>query len=155
MMKSLNVTLWHQNVTYFQENRDERIWQLSDVLAAAGEAPLTAYTRGDDNAIVLVQRQAPIEPHAMGLSQTLNMVNYTGLPIWLSIDERRGMRLAIANALQNQNVTWTEPVKTYTQMQLTLEDRQQRKNSSERLVKVTIYDPNVTYYVNCYTDNNM
>ena len=155
MMKSLNVTLWHQNVTYFQENRDERIWQLSDVLAAAGEAPLTAYTRGDDNAIVLVQRQAPIEPHAMGLSQTLNMVNHTGLPIWLSIDERRGMRLAIANALQNKNVTWTEPVKTYTQMQLTLEDRQQRKNSSERLVKVTIYDPNVTYYVNCYTDNNM
>lgn len=119
------------------------------MLAAAGEAPLTAYTRGDDNAIVLVQRQAPIEPHAMGLSQTLNMVNHTGLPIWLSIDERRGMRLAIANALQNQNVTWTEPVKTYTQMQLTLEDRQQRKNSSERLVKVTIYDPNVTYYVNC------
>ena len=78
MMKSLNVTLWHQNVTYFQENRDERTWQLSDVLAAAGEAPLTAYTRGDDNAIVLVQRQAPIEPHAMGLSQTLNMVNHTG-----------------------------------------------------------------------------
>ncbi len=91
----------------------------------------------------------------MGLSQTLNMVNHTGLPIWLSIDERRGMRLAIANALQNKNVTWTEPVKTYTQMQLTLEDKQQRKNSSDRLVKVTIYDPNVTYYVNCYTDNNM
>ena len=82
------------------------------MLAAAGEAPLTAYTRGDDNAIVLVQRQAPIEPHAMGLSETLNMVNHTGLPKWLSIDERRGMRLAIANALQNKTVTWTEPVKT-------------------------------------------
>ena len=119
------------------------------MLAAAGEAPLTAYTTGKDNAFVLVQRQAPIAPHAMGLSQTLDMVNHTGLPISLSIDERRGMRLAIATALQNQNVTWTEPVKTYTQMQLTLEDRQQRKNSSERLVKVTIYDPNVTYYVNC------
>ncbi len=119
------------------------------MLAAAGEAPLTAYTKGDDNAIVLVQRQAPIEPHAMGLSETLNMVNHTGLPKWLSIDERRGMRLAIANALQNKTVTWTEPVKTYTQMQLTLEDRLQRKNSSDRLVKVTIYDPNVTYYVNC------
>ena len=79
------------------------------MLAAAGEAPLTAYTKGDDNAIVLVQRQAPIEPHAMGLSETLNMVNHTGLPKWLSIDERRGMRLAIANALQNKTVTWTEP----------------------------------------------
>ena len=103
-------------------------------------------------AFVLVQRQAPIVPHAMGLSETLNMVNHTGLPKWLSIDERRGMRLAIANALQNKNVTRTEPVKTYTQMQLTLEDRQQRKNSSEGLVKVTIYYPNVTYIYcsNCY-----
>ena len=118
------------------------------MLAAAGEAPLTAYTTGKDNAFVLVQRQAPIAPHAMGLSQTLDMVNHTGLPICLSIDERRGMRLAIATALQNKNVTWTEPVKTFTQMQLTLEDRQQRKNSSERLVKVNIYYPNVTYYVN-------
>jgi hypothetical protein len=122
------------------------------VLAAAGEAPLTAYTTGNDNAFVLVQRQAPIAPHAMGLSETLNIVNHTGLPKWLSIDERRGMRLAIANALQNKNVTWTEPVKTYMQMQLTLEDRQPRKNSSERLVNVTIYYPNVTYIYcsNCY-----
>ena len=118
------------------------------MLAAAGEAPLTAYTTDKDNAFVLVQRQAPIVPHAMGLYQTLDMVNHTGLPICLSIDERRGMRLAIATALQNQNVALTEPVKTFTQMQLTLEDRQQRKNSSELLVKVKIYYPNVTYYVN-------
>ncbi len=115
------------------------------MLAAAGEAPLTAYTTSNDNAFVLVQRQAPIAPHAMGLSETLNMVNHTGHPKWLSIDERRGMRLAIANALQNKNVTWTEPVKMYTQMQLTLKDRQQRKNSSERLVKVKIKNLNVTY----------
>ena len=121
---------------------------LSDVLAAYGEAPLTAYTTDQDNGFVLVQRQAPIAPHVMGLSQILDMVNHTGLPISLSIDERRGMRLAIATALQNKNVTWTEPVKTFTQMQLTLEDRQQRKNSSERLVKVEISYPNVTYYVN-------
>ena len=119
---------------------------LSDVLAAYGEAPLTAYTTDQDNGFVLVQRQAPIAPHVMGLSQILDMVNHTGLPISLSIDERRGMRLAIATALQNKNVTWTEPVKTFTQMQLTLEDRQQRKNSSERLVKVEISYPNVTYY---------
>ena len=118
---------------------------LCDVLAAYGEAPLTAYTTDQDNGFVLVQRQAPIAPHVMGLSQILDMVNHTGLPISLSIDERRGMRLAIATALQNKNVTWTEPVKTFTQMQLTLEDRQQRKNSSERLVKVEISYPNVTY----------
>ena len=80
------------------------------MLAAAGEAPLTAYTTDKDNAFVLVQRQAPIAPHAMGLYQTLDMVNHTGLPICLSIDERRSMRLAIATALQNKNVTWTEPV---------------------------------------------
>ena len=30
-------------------------------------------------AFVLVQRQAPIVPHEMGLSETLNMVNHTGI----------------------------------------------------------------------------
>ena len=55
-----------------------------------------------------------------------------------SIDERRGMRLAIANAIQNKSISWTEPVQTYTEMKLTLENRQQRQGSSERLVKVTL-----------------
>jgi hypothetical protein len=56
-----------------------------------------------------------------------------------SIDERRGMRLAIANAIQNKSISWTEPVQTYTEMKLTLENRQQRHGSSERLVKVTLF----------------
>ncbi len=100
---------------------------------------MTAYTQGDDNAVVLIQRQAPIAPTVMGISQTLNMANHTGLPKWLSMDERCGMRLAIANALQNKSVSWTEPVKTYTEMKLTSENRQQLKESSERLVKGTFF----------------
>ncbi len=119
-----------------QENRDERMWQLSDVLASAGEAPMTAYNTGEDNSFVLVQRQEPIEPHVTGLYQMLNMDNHTGLPTWLSIDERRGMRLAIASALRNKSVTWMEPVKTYMQMKLTLENRQELEDSSGRIVKV-------------------
>ncbi len=121
---------------YIQENREERMWQLSDVLAAAGEAPLTAYIGGEDNSFAIVQRQKPIEPHVMGLYEMLNMDNHTGLPISLSIDERRGMQLAIASALRNKSVSWMQPVKTYTQMKITLENRQQLEDSSERIVKV-------------------
>ena len=123
-------------MTYLQENRDERMWQLSDVLAAAGEAPMTAYSAGEDNSFVVVQRQEPMEPHVSGLYQMLNMDNHTGLPPWLAIDERRGMRLAIVTALKNKSVSWMEPVKTYTQMKLTFENRQELEDSSGRIVKV-------------------
>ena len=112
-----------------------------DVLAAAGETPMTAYTKGEDNTFNLIQKQSPIAPTIMGVGQKLNMANHTGLPKWFSIDERRGMRLAIAkaNAIQNKSISWTEPVQTYTEMKLTLENRQQRHGSSERLVKVTLF----------------
>jgi hypothetical protein len=115
------------------------MWQLSDVLAAAGETPMTAYTKGEDNTFNLIQKQAPIAPTVMGAGQKLNMANHTGLPKWFSIDERRGMRLAIANAIQNKSISWTEPVQTYTEMKLTLENRQQRHGSSERLAKVPLF----------------
>ena len=122
-----------------QEQRDERMWQLSDVLAAAGDTPMTAYTKGEDNTFNLIQKQAPIAPTVMGVWQKLNMANHTGLPKWFSIDERRGMRLAIANAIQNKSISWTEPVQTYTEMKLTLEKRQQRHGCNERLIKVTLF----------------
>ncbi len=115
------------------------MWQLSDVLTAAGETPMTAYTTGEDNTFNLIQKQAPIAPTIMGAGQKLNMANHTGLPKWFSIDERRGMRLAIANAIQNKSISWTEPVQTYTELKLTLENRQQRHGSSERLVKVPLF----------------
>jgi len=66
---------------------------------------MTAYTVGEDNTFAVVQRQEPIEPHVTGAYQILNLNNHTGLPTWLSIDERRGLRLAIATALRNKNVT--------------------------------------------------
>jgi hypothetical protein len=97
---------------------------------------MTAYSAGEDNSFVVVQRQEPIEPHVTGLCQMLNMDNHTGLPPWLSIDERRGMRLAIATALRNKSVSWMQPVKTYTQMKLTFENRQELEDSSGRIVKV-------------------
>jgi len=133
----IQTILCNEHVTsYLQEHRDERIWQLSDVLAAAGEAPMTAHIAGEDNTFGLVTRQAAIQPHLTGLYQMLNMDNHTGLPNWLSIDERRGMRLAIATALKNKSVSWMEPVKTFTQMKLTFENRQQVPDSCERLVQV-------------------
>jgi hypothetical protein len=64
------------------------------------------------------------------------MDNHTGLPPWLAIDERREMRLAIVTALKNKSVSWMEPVKTYTQMKLTFENRQELEDSSGRIVKV-------------------
>jgi len=100
---------------------------------------MTAYTVGEDNTFAVVQRQEPIEPHVTGAYQILNLNNHTGLPTWLSIDERRGLRLAIATALRNKSVSWMEPVKTYTQMKLTFENRQQLEDNSERLVKVSCH----------------
>ncbi len=97
---------------------------------------MTAHIAGEDNTFVLATRQAAIEPRLTGLYQMLNMDNHTGLPNWLSIDERRGMRLAIATALKNKSVSWMEPVKTFTQMKLTFENRQQVPDSCERLVQV-------------------
>jgi hypothetical protein len=63
---------------------------------------------------------------------------HTGLPQWLSIDERKYLRLAIVNALHKKPITWNEPVQTFAQMKLTLVDKQYPVDSAQRLAKVVV-----------------
>ncbi len=93
------------NLTHLGK-RDERMWKLKDLLVAAGEPPLTAYTTDIDSGdfIVLHQQQVPIPPCAVGtMLHILQLGEHRGLPKWLSIDERRCLRLAIVNALHMKN----------------------------------------------------
>jgi hypothetical protein len=100
------------------------MWKLKDVLAAAGEPSMTACTGNDDNEYVLLPIAVPVAPCRVGAANTLGIDSHTGLPHWLSIDERRCLRLAIVNALQNKTITWKAPVTVFTQMKLTLQDKQ-------------------------------
>ncbi len=76
------------------------MWMLKDLLVIAGEPPLTAHTMDDDNEYVLVKQKNPVAPCVVGTtSQTLQLDQHTGLPQWLSIDERKYLCLAIVNAL--------------------------------------------------------
>ncbi len=71
---------------------DERIWKLKDLLVAAGEPPLTAYTTDNDSGdfILLLKQQIPIPPCAVGtMFHIFQLGEHRGLPKWLSIDKRR------------------------------------------------------------------
>lgn len=116
------------------------MWMLQDLLVIAGEPPLTAHTMNDDNEYVLVKQKIPVAPCVIGNknSQTLKLDQHTGLPHWLSIDERKYLRLAIINALHNKTITWNEPVQTFAQMKLTLVDKQYPVDSAKRLAKVVL-----------------
>ena len=132
------MSLLHLHAT-LKEKRDERMWMLKDLLVIAGEPPLTAHTMNDCNEYVLVKQKLPVAPSVVGTSsQTLHLDEHTGLPKWLSIDERRFLRLAIVNALNRKTITWTEPVQTFAQMKLTLVDKQQPIDSAKRLAKVIL-----------------
>jgi hypothetical protein len=112
------------------------MWMLQDLLVIAGEPPLTAHTMDDDNEYVLAKQKIPVAPCVVGTSaQTLKLDQHTGLPQWLSIDERKYLRLAIVNALQKKIITWNEPVQTFAQMKLTLVDQQYPVDSAQRLAK--------------------
>ncbi len=75
------------------------MWMLKDLLVIAGEPPLTAHAKDDSNEYVLVKQKIPVAPCVVGTtSQTLHLNEHTGLPKWLSLDERRYLRLAIVNA---------------------------------------------------------
>lgn len=136
----MELTLLHVLYATLKENRDERMWMLKDLLVIAGEPPLTAHTMDAcSNEYVLVKKKIPVRPCVVGTStQTLHLNLHTGLPNWLSIDERRYLRLAIINALNNKTITWTEPVQTYAQMKLTLVDKQQPMDCAQRLAKVIL-----------------
>ena len=117
------------------------MWKLKDLLVAAGEPPLTAFTTDNDNGdfILLLQQQTPIPPCPVGtMLHILKLTEHRGLPKWLSIDERRYLRLAIVKALHNGTINWKEPIQTFTQMKLTLEDTQQPKHSAKRLAKLIL-----------------
>ncbi len=102
------------------------MWKLKNVLAAAGEPPMTTFntTNDNDEDFCIVPKIIPIPPTPIGPKQSLSITSHTGLPKWLSIDERRCLRLAIVNALHNRTITRREPVNTFTQMKLTLVNRQ-------------------------------
>jgi len=115
------------------------MWMLQDLLVIAGEPPLTAHTMDDDNEYLLVKNQIPVAPCVVGASShTLKLEKHTGLPQWLSIDERKYLRLAIVNALHKKTVTWNEPVQTFAQVKLTLVDEQYPVDSAQRLGKVVL-----------------
>jgi hypothetical protein len=115
------------------------MWMLQDLLVIAGEPPLTAHTMDDDNEYVLVKQKIPVAPCVVGTSfQKLKLDQHTGLPQWLSIDERKYLRLAIVNALHKKTITWNEPVQTFAQMKLTLVDKQYPVDSAQRLAKVVL-----------------
>ena len=114
------------------------MWKLKDILVAAGEPPLTAYTTDIDSGdfIVLHQQQVPVPPCAVGTRlHILRLGEHRGLPKWLSIDERRCLRLAIVNALHNGTMNWNEPIQTFTQMKVYLQDQQQPIHSAKRVAK--------------------
>jgi hypothetical protein len=115
------------------------MWMLKDLLVIAGEPPLTAHTNDDSNEYVLVKQKIPVSPCVVGTtSQTLHLNQHTGLPKWLSIDERRYLRLAIVNALNKKTITWREPVQTFAQIKLSLVDKQQPVDYAQRLAKVVL-----------------
>ena len=117
------------------------MWKLKDLLVAAGEPPLTSYTTDNDSGdfILLLKQQIPIQPCAVGtMLHILKLAEHRGLPKWLSIDERRCLRLAIVNAIQKGTIHWNEPIQTFTQMKLTLEDQQQHIHSPKRVAKVIL-----------------
>jgi hypothetical protein len=102
------------------------MWKLKYVLAAAGEPPMTTFNTSNDNndECCLVPKITPIPPTPIGPKQSFSIAGHTGLPKWLSIDERRCLRLAIVNALLHRTIIWKEPVYTLTQMKLTLVNKQ-------------------------------
>ena len=116
------------------------MWKLKDLLVAAGEPPLTAYTTDNDTSeFILVKQQIPIPPCSVGtMLHFLQLGEYRGLPKWLSIDERRCLRLSIVNALHNGTINWNEPIQTFTQMKLSLEDQQQPIHSAQRVAKIIL-----------------
>jgi hypothetical protein len=116
------------------------MWKLKDVLAAAGEPPMTTFSANEDtDEYLLVKQVLPIAPCSVGVGQTLSIfASRTGLPTWLSIDERRGLRLAIINALHDKTLTWKEPISTFSQMKLTLEDKQHEIHDAYRLAKLIL-----------------
>ena len=115
------------------------MWMLKDLLVIAGEPPLTAHTIDASNEYVLVKQKIAVAPCVVGTStQTLHLEQHYGLPKWLSIDERRYLRLAILHALNKKTITWTEPVQTFAQMKLTLVDKQQPIGCAQRLAKVIL-----------------
>ena len=114
------------------------MWKLKEVLAASGAPPMTAYTTNDANPYALVTKTLPITPCPIGKSQSLRLDAHAGLPNWLSIDERKCLRLAIVNALRTNTITWQEPVSTFTQMKLSFEDLQLPFNSAHKISNVTL-----------------
>jgi hypothetical protein len=114
------------------------MWKLKDILAAAGEPPMITCSTKDENEYALLPLTAPVKPCPVGAIQTLEIDSHTGLPPWLSIDERRCLRLAVVNTLQNKTITWKAPVTVSTQMKLTLQDKQLPTDSARKLVKVVL-----------------
>ena len=100
---------------------------------------MTACTKNDDNECVLLPITPPVAPCPVGAAtNTLDIDSHKGLPPWLSIDERRCLRLAIVHALQNKTITWKAPVTVFTQMKLTLQDKQLPAHSARNIVKVVL-----------------
>jgi len=114
------------------------MWKLKDILAAAGEPPMTAHTTDDNKNYALVTKALPITPCPVGKSISLRLDIHAGLPFWLTIDERRCLRLAIVNALSTKTISWQEPVTTFTQMKLSFEDKQLPANSAHKITHYTL-----------------
>ena len=122
------------------QRRDERTWQLRDLLAAAKEAPISQHTQDVDGTHVLAPITRPVPPALVGRFTVMDLVNREGLPEWFSMDTRRSLFRAIRSATAEDSPTlvWKPPITVATQLEMTIVDAQQRPDTPGRLVKVIL-----------------
>ena len=118
-------------------------WQLQDLLHAAGEEGITLSDYGEHTGNVLNARVEPINSFLRGTTSHLSIYSRTGLPPWMSANDKKYIFLAIVRGMRRQGgnphtLQWILPITCASQMKRSLEDRQVHMEDDRRFRDVTL-----------------
>ena len=123
------------------QHKDERSWMLHNVLAAANLPPVsTAYNVDEmSNTYALIKEPAiPKLPTLTGALTTLSLPQCGGLPLDLTSDERKALRLAIIQAVVRELIVWEEPIMVGTAMSFTVVNVHEPGHSDNKIVPIVL-----------------
>ena len=123
------------------QHKDERSWMLHNVLAAANLPPVsTAYNVDEtSNTYALIKEPAiPKLPTLVGAVTVLSLPQCGGLPLDLTSDERKALRLAIIQAVVRELIVWEEPIMVGTAMNFSVVNVHEPGHSDNKIVPIVL-----------------